>query len=208
VDMPPDAPTPVIRSPAPLPTALVVDLDTGFAELVRTHENLVYSVARRLSRRPEDAEDLAADTFLRAFRALSGYDAARIERLRLRPWLLTILRNTARNAARDATRRPEPPPGFEPVDEPAPGPGVEELVVRGHAEREWNELLGRLPERQRLAVLLRHVEGLPIGDVAEVLGCPEGTAKSHVSRGLTRLRALLTERGDLPATTTPEERVR
>lgn len=185
-----------------LPTALVVDLDTGFVELVREYENLVYSVARRLSRRAEDAEDLAADTFLRAFRALSGYDAARIHQLRLRPWLLTILRNTARNAARDAGRRPDPPPAFEPVEEPATGPSVEELVVAGQTGREWDALLRRLPERQRLAVLLRHVEGLPTAEVAEVLGCPEGTAKSHISRGLQTLRALLT------TTPTAEETVR
>lgn len=185
-----------------LPTALVVDLDTGFVELVREYENLVYSVARRLSRRAEDAEDLAADTFLRAFRALSGYDAARIHQLRLRPWLLTILRNTARNAARDAGRRPDPPPSFEPVEEPATGPSVEELVVAGQTGREWDALLRRLPERQRLAVLLRHVEGLPTAEVAQVLGCPEGTAKSHISRGLQTLRALLT------TTPTAEETVR
>jgi RNA polymerase sigma factor (sigma-70 family) len=178
--------------------ALVVDLDAGFAELMRVHQRLVYSVARRLTPRPEDAEDLAADTFLRAYRALCGYDAARIRALRLRPWLLTILRNTARNAARDASRRPGPPPGFEPADEPQAGPGVEELVVAGHTQREWNELLSRLPDRQRIAVLLRHVEGLPTGEVAEILGCPEGTAKSHISRGLSTLRSLLGEGGGRP----------
>jgi RNA polymerase sigma factor (sigma-70 family) len=180
--------------------ALAVDLDTGFADLVRVHQRLVYSVARRLTRRAEDAEDLAADALLRAYRALTGYDPARIRALRLRPWLLTVLRNTARNAARDASRRPQPPPEFEPTDEAATGPSVEELVVAGHTRREWNELLARLPDRQRIAVVLRHVEGLPISEVAEVLGCPEGTAKSHVSRGMTKLRALLADGHELPTT--------
>ena len=192
-----------------LRTALVVDLDAGFAEVVRVHQQLVYSVARRLTRRTEDAEDLAAEAFLRAYRAVSGYDAARIGALRLRPWLLTILRNTARNAARDASRRPEPPPSFEPAEQVEAGPSVEDLVVAGHTQREWNELLARLPDRQRIAVLLRHVEGLPIGEIAEVLGCPEGTAKSHISRGLATLRALLPGGSELPTTTvTSEEKVR
>jgi RNA polymerase sigma-70 factor (ECF subfamily) len=47
-----------------------------------------------------------------------------------------------------------------------------------------------------VAVVLRHVEDLPIREIAQILGCREGTAKSHVSRGLTRLRSLL---ADTPA---------
>ncbi|GAA5141832.1 RNA polymerase sigma factor [Pseudonocardia adelaidensis] len=178
--------------------ALVVDLDAGFADVVRVHERVVYSVALRLTRRREDAEDVAADAFLRAYRALRRFDAARIRVLRLRPWLLTILRNTARNAVRDAGRRPGPALVSEPVDGVAAGPSVEEQVEADHAQRAWGELLARLPETQRTAVVLRHVEDLQTGEVAEVLGCPEGTAKSHISRGLKKLRALLADDADGP----------
>jgi RNA polymerase sigma factor (sigma-70 family) len=172
---------------------LVVDLDRGFAEVVRCYERVVYSVAQRLTARPADAEDLAAEAFLRAFRALRGYDAARIRELRMRPWLLTILRNTARNAARDAARRPGPPPAFEPPECAVTGPSPEQRVESDLAQREWGVLLSTLPEAQRVAVVLRHVEDLPISEIAQILGCREGTAKSHVSRGLTRLRSLLTD---------------
>ena len=175
---------------------LIVDLDAGFAGMVRCHQRIVYSVALRLTAVPADAEDLSADTFLRAYRALRRYDAARIRQLRVRPWLLTILRNTARNAARDAARRPGPPPALEPPELAAEGPGVEQRVESELAQREWGLLLRRLPEAQRVAVVLRHVEDLPISEIAHVLGCREGTAKSHVARGLTRLRALL---ADTPA---------
>ena len=72
---------------------------------------------------------------------------------------------------------------------------MEQQVEQSLRQHEWARLLGRLPEAQRTAVVLRHVEGLPTSEIAEILGCPEGTAKSHVSRGLTRLRALLTESG-------------
>lgn len=174
-----------------LRAALVADLDAGFAEVVRAHERIVYSVALQLTRGRADAEDLAADAFLRAYRALRGYDAARIGGLRLRPWLLTIVRNTARNAARDATRRPAPPPGFEAAEERSAGPGTEEQAERGDDQRELAAALAQLPSAQRLAVVLRHVVDLPTREVAEILGCPEGTAKSHISRGLRRLRALL-----------------
>jgi RNA polymerase sigma-70 factor (ECF subfamily) len=170
---------------------LVLDLDSGFAEVMRRHERVVYSVALRLSASPADAEDVAAEAFLRAYRALRGYDASRVRELRIRPWLLTILRNTARNAARDAARRPGPPPPFEPPEPAGAGPSPEQQVEQELTQHEWARVLARLPEAQRAAVVLRHVEGLPIGEIAEILGCPDGTAKSHVSRGLATLRALL-----------------
>jgi RNA polymerase sigma-70 factor, ECF subfamily len=172
---------------------LIVDLDAGFGDVVRTHERIVYSVALRMSPTPADAEDVAAETFLRAYRALQDHDAVRIRGLRIRPWLLTILRNTARNAARDAGRRPGPPPAFAQAEPVSSHPSVEQQVEQDLTQREWAGLLSRLPEAQRTAVVLRHVEGVPTSEIAEILGCPEGTAKSHVSRGLRRLRALLSE---------------
>lgn len=179
---------------ATLRARLADDLDAGFAELVGAHQAVVYSVARQMSR---DPEDLAAETFLRAYRALRGYDRDRLGTLRLRPWLLTILRNTARNAVRDLARRPDPPPSFETAEEPDGGPSVERRAESADTQRELGELLAQLPEVQRTAVLLRHVVGLGTAEVAEVLGCPEGTAKSHVSRGLRRLRPLAENRPGL-----------
>jgi RNA polymerase sigma factor (sigma-70 family) len=194
VDVPETVQTPAVEmAEEHLRLALVVDLDEGFAEVVRRHGRVVYSVALRLTTTPADAEDLAADAFLRAYRALRGYDAARIRELRVRPWLLTILRNTARNAARDAARRPGPPPAFEPPELAVAGPGPEQRVESELAQREWGLLLRELPEAQRVAVVLRHVEDLPISEIAQILGCREGTAKSHVSRGLARLRTLLAD---------------
>jgi RNA polymerase sigma factor (sigma-70 family) len=179
-----------------LQQALVADLDSGFVGVVHAYEQVVYSVALRLSRRPADAEDLAAEAFLHAYRALRNYDAERISSLALRPWLLTILRNIIRNAARDAARRPGPPSAFEPAEQPTTAPSVEQQVEQRDVARELGAVLGALPEIQRTAVVLRHVVGLSTSEVAEVLGCPDGTAKSHISRGLRRLRALLTEQSD------------
>jgi RNA polymerase sigma-70 factor, ECF subfamily len=187
----------VDEAQARLRLRLVLDLDAGFAEVMREHERVVYSVALRLSTSPADAEDVAAEAFLRAYRALRGYDASRIRGLRIRPWLLTILRNTARNAARDAARRPGPPPAFEPPEPAGAGPSAEQQVEQELAQHEWARVLGRLPEAQRAAVVLRHVEGLPISEIAEILGCPDGTAKSHVSRGLATLRTLLSRPSDI-----------
>jgi RNA polymerase sigma factor (sigma-70 family) len=182
-----------------LPHDLVADLDVGFAELVRAHGDLVFSVARNLTHGAADAEDLAADTLLRAYRALQGYSAQRIRELSVRPWLMTILRNAARNRARDAARRPAPPPMSEPSDESDSAAGPAEQAERSETRRELGCALAELPEVQRTAVVLRHVVGLPTGEVAQVLGCKDGTAKSHISRGLQRLRALLTETVTVPS---------
>ncbi|MEJ2887651.1 RNA polymerase sigma factor [Actinomycetospora aeridis] len=175
-----------------LRTALVEDLDAGFEAVVRTHGDVVHAVARRTADRPADAEDLAAEAFLRAYRALRGYDAARIERLDLRPWLLTILLNTARNDRRDAARRPRTDGAADPPDRASPAPGPAERAEATDLGDRLAALLAELPVAQRTAVVLRHVVDLPVAEVASVLACSDGTARSHAARGLAALRSRLT----------------
>jgi RNA polymerase sigma factor (sigma-70 family) len=170
-------------------TRMAEDLDAGFADLVRCYERVVYSVAFRVSG-THDAEDLAAESFLRAYRALSRYDRERILALQPRPWLLTIVLNTWRNSVRESSRRPSQVPLNE-VAEPSGGaPNPEDAAQRAETRRDLAAILAELPTTQRVAVVLRHVTGLPMAEVAIVLDCPEGTAKSHVSRGLRKLRTL------------------
>ena len=174
--------------------ALARDLDDGFAELVRTYQGLVYAVALRTTGHRADAEDLAAEALLRAYRSLADHDHAWLRTLAPRPWLLTIVVNVRRNQVRDAARRPRTD-GAPPPEQPVPGPSVEEHAEHREATEHLAGLLARLPETQRTAVVLRHVTDLPLVEVAEVLGCPVGTAKSHVSRGLARLRTLVDDPG-------------
>jgi RNA polymerase sigma-70 factor (ECF subfamily) len=186
-------------------TRMAEDLDTGFVDLVRAYERVVYSVALRVSG-PHDAEDLAAESFLRAYRALLRYDRERILALQPRPWLLTIVLNTWRNSVRESSRRPSQVPLSEAIERPGGEPSLEDAVQRAETRRDLAAMVAKLPTPQRVAVVLRHVTGLPIAEVAAVLGCPEGTAKSHVSRGLRRLRSLCQGRQfgeaalDVPAT--------
>ena len=174
--------------------ALARDLDDGFGELVRTYQGLVYAVALRTTGHRADAEDLAAEALLRAYRSLADHDTAWLAALTPRPWLLTIVVNVRRNQVRDAARRPRTDGATLP-DSPVPGPSVEERAEHREVTEHLAGLLARLPETQRTAVVLRHVTDLPLVEVAEVLGCPVGTAKSHVSRGLARLRALTDDTG-------------
>lgn len=170
--------------------ALARDLDEGFAALYEAYRDAVFSVALRLCGRWAEAEDLSAEAFLRAYRALCGYERERIAALRPRAWLLAILTNVWRNGLRSAARRPAAGPIEDAPDPPDPGEGVEDAAARRETGRELAVLLARLPHDQRAAVVLRHVVDLPVAEVAAVLGMPEGTVKSHVSRGLARLRAL------------------
>lgn len=169
---------------------LAEDLDAGFVALFDGYRHVVFSTALRLCGRWADAEDLTAEAFLRAYRALAGYDADRIAALQVRAWLLTILTNLWRNSARSAARHPPPAP-LEHAHEPAdPRESAEQIAERHETGRELAALLSELPEDQRLAVVLRHVADLPIAEIATVLGSPQGTVKSHISRGLGRLRLL------------------
>ncbi len=169
---------------------LAGDLDAAYAAFVRAHGGAVYSAALRLSGSRADADDIAQETFVRAYRALRRFDAERVRALQARPWLLTITVNLWRNRVRSAARRPATVPaapgGAEAAD-PAPGP--EEAAVSSEASSALVQLLAALPERHRVPVVLRHVVGLSYPEVAAVLGCPVGTAKANVARGLERLRA-------------------
>src|SRR5215211_274761 len=88
-----------------LPDRLARDLDGAFEELVRGHERLVFGLALRVVGDRADAEEVAQDTFERAYHALAGYEAGRVAAMRLRPWLARIALNLARNRL----RRPAPP---------------------------------------------------------------------------------------------------
>lgn len=175
---------------------LCLDLDAAFAEVVRDHERAVFTTALRVSGRAADAQDLAAETFLRAYSALRGYGPGRIRGLRMRPWLITICLNHWRNQLRRASRRPRPEPLSETLADAESTPlqeGPEEGAARSDDRQRLASLLQELAPNQRVAVVLRHVVGLSYAEVAEVLRCPQGTAKSHVSRGVDRLRTLADE---------------
>ena len=177
-----------------LPARLARDLDGSFEALVVAHQRLVFGLALRVVGDRADAEEVAQDTFVRAYHALAGYEAERVAAMRLRPWLAQIALNLARNRVR---RRPPPHRPLEdgdgqPVPVAAPATSQPDQLAERRQERELLvELLAGLPRGGREAVVLRHVEGLPYAEVAEVLGRPVGTVKTHVHRGVRQLRERL-----------------
>jgi len=183
---------------AALTAALARDLDGAFESLVLAHQDRLFTIAWRIGGDRHDAEELVQDCFIRAYRALGTYPAARIRELRLRGWLTTILLNAGRNRAR-IHRVPTTELAFEPGAEPASDP-----LARRDERETWARLLAALSPAQRAAVVLRHVDGLSYAEIAEATGRPEGTVKAHVHRGLAALRTALLaaerrEREEIPA---------
>lgn len=184
---------------------LADDLADGFEALALAYAGRLYAFALRLGASREDAEEIAQDTLVRAYRALAGYDAARRRELRPRAWLFAIALNVQRNRVR-GKRLPTVP--LDPTDgddngesrsaarEPAADPreAPEALAEAGETRRELAAALLTLPARLREAVVLRHVQGLSYIEAAAALGVPVGTVKAQVHRGTRLLRAALEAR--------------
>jgi RNA polymerase sigma factor (sigma-70 family) len=187
--------------PAPLSRLLAEDVDAAFERIVREHAAAVLTLARRISGAAGD--DVAQDALTRALRALRAMAAEDVAALQVRPWLLTITRNTAYNHHR--TRRRRPQVVGEPTTEVvSAGERPDAAAERHETGDDLRAALDRLPPAQRDAIVLRHVLDVSSKEAAEILGWNENTLKSHLARGLRRLRQEL-ERTD-PSRLEPEER--
>ncbi|MBB6033748.1 RNA polymerase sigma factor [Phytomonospora endophytica] len=190
--------------PSHLITALGDDLDHGFTALYDAYRTPVFTTALRATGSWTDAEDFTAETFLRAYRSLISDNPPPLDTLRPRAWLLTILLNTVRNDRRTKARKPPPTD----IDNTPERPDTTQDPARAAELHETNRdlatRLATLTAKQRDAVILRHVLDLPIEEIAVILDCAEGTAKSHISRGLTALRKQATTGDTPPATATPD----
>lgn len=181
-----------------LACALADDLERAFEELACAWSNRLYAFALRMTGRERDAEELAEETLVRAWRALSEYSPERRRALRLRPWLFQIAANLARNRARDARRvvtlslddeTSETASALaERLADGDPLGTPEEALAAAQRQATLAALMLTLPDAQRIAVILRHIEGMCYAQIAETTGEPIGTVKSHVNRGVARLR--------------------
>ena len=158
----------------------------AFGELFRRHRDRMWAVALRTTRNPELAADCVQDAFISAFRRAGSYrgDAA----------VTTWLHRIVVNACLDRLRRDKPT---------SPLPERELADTRdAHASvdvrLDVREALERLPEGQRLALVLVDMHGLSVLEAAMVLEVAEGTVKSRCSRGREAMAAMLRERSGQP----------
>jgi RNA polymerase sigma-70 factor (ECF subfamily) len=175
----------VVQSPE---RELVIAAQRGereaFAQLVQMHERRAYAVARAITGSHEDAEDAVQDGFLHAYRALA----------RFRPdqafgaWLHRIVANAALDIGRRRKVR-DTDPLHEGIAHPFHDP-----ALGGELRQRLLAALRELSQRQRAVIVLHDVEGFTHGEIGQLLGIPEGTARSDLHHARVALRDKL---GDL-----------
>lgn len=170
---------------------------TAFEQIVRRYQRPVLGLIARMVGDRALAEDLAQDTFVKAFRNLRRFDPTR----RLSSWLFRIAHNTTLDALRRV--KPElveldaasPLEGGNDPPAPATLDGVEQAAL-GAA---LNQALQALRPGYRAAIALRYDEGLPFDEIGQVLGVPEVTARSYVHRARKELARALAAAGWAPS---------
>ena len=153
----------------------------AFAALVRLHQRRAYAVARAIVLTHEDAEDAVQEGFLHAYRALARF----IPDQAFGAWLHRIVAN----AALDITRRKKVRDADTLADtmaSPFRDPGESDEL-----RRRLDEALATLGERQRSVIVLHDVEGFRHAEIGQILGIPEGTARSDLHHARARLRQAL-----------------
>jgi len=167
----------------------------SFEREVLPHLDSIYSMALRLARNREDANDLLQDTVLRAYRFFHQFTPG----TNCRAWVLTILFNNFRNGYRKRGREQVSPSEAEFTERleaeslaaDQAGSDPESLAFANVMAPELTAALDSIPEEFRTALLLTDVEELSYREVSELVGVPVGTVKSRVSRGRSLLRGAL-----------------
>ncbi len=166
----------------------------AFSVLVKRYQDRIYSAALNYVSSPEDAVDIAQETFVKAYSKLRTFDSASA----FYTWLYRIAINTAIDHLRKRKSRPADSLdddkfteiGFEPeTKDPTSDP--ERVLARNEQARMLRQAISSLSEKLRSVVVLHDVEGLSQEEVAEILKVPVGTVKSRVSRARAELRYLL-----------------
>lgn len=182
-----------------------------FEQEVIKYIDLLFSVALRLTRSKEDAEDLTQTTLVKAFRFYRQFEAG----TNIKAWLLTILRNTFINDYRKRAKEPSKVEllGNEPAKSSAPDPNVPGIEAKFKNREHLLELLDApvrkaldsLPPEFRDAVIMADLQDMPYKEIAMVMNCPIGTVMSRLFRGRKLIKEYL-EKGESPSS--PREKRR
>jgi RNA polymerase sigma-70 factor (ECF subfamily) len=188
------------ESPRPQRTGVPTEERESFFEReVMQHLDALYRTALRMTRNPQDAEDLVQETMLRAFRFLDRFEPG----TNLRAWLFKILTNTYINRYRKASSEPrvdslddsEELSLYRYLDSEAASRGgsVEAQVLDRFAEQDIKTAIEALPPQYRITVLLADVEGFSYNDIAEITNVKKGTVMSRLFRGRRLLQKALVD---------------
>ena len=161
-----------------------VSAPIDFAEMVREHQHMVFSLALHFLRDRESAEEVAQDVFLHLHQKLNELESAD----HVKFWL----RRVATHRCIDESRRRKLRPNcnLEDIPEPAAHRAQSDFLLRDQLGR----LIAALPERARMMVLLRYQEDMDPAEIAEVAGVPLSTVKSLLHRSINTLRTKMERR--------------
>jgi RNA polymerase sigma-70 factor (ECF subfamily) len=158
---------------------------SGFERLMRRYERMVLVTALRLAGNLPDAQDVSQEVFLKLYRNLG-----KLEEDALTTWLYRVTVNACYDLRRRRGRRPE-----SPVEEAgqlaAAGDDPQQALTEAERRRVLELSLRMLPEKERAAIVLRDLEGLPTPEVARVLGSSEATVRSQISKGRVKMRGFV-----------------
>jgi RNA polymerase sigma-70 factor (ECF subfamily) len=156
----------------------------AFGQLVTLYQGAVFNVTFRLTGNRQEAEDVAQQAFVKAYRALNRFDRERP----LGPWLYRIATNTALNWIK--RRRPEATLVEEELL-PDPAPGPEAQLIAAEKSARLRAAIAALPPHYRAAIELRHFQGLSYREMSKALDAPLSDVKSWLFRARRRLQRVL-----------------
>lgn len=159
-----------------------------FEELVRRYQRLVASVAYKMGIRDADLDDMVSEVLLKAYRNLHRYRPEHA----FSTWLYRLTSNRVLDELRARRRSGR----SEPLDDrhADPGPPTDRGVEDADRARAVAAALGQLPDDYRAPLVLLHMEGRKVSEIAYALGLPEGTVKTRLARGRERMRQILERR--------------
>ncbi|MBR1781282.1 MAG: sigma-70 family RNA polymerase sigma factor [Oscillospiraceae bacterium] len=166
----------------------------AFRALVERYQAQVYTLARRMVSSPQDAEDVAQEAFLNAWRGLPRFrmDA------KFSTWLYRLTVNAASDLLRRRQRTQETPLDDEDsaLQLPDPAPGPEEQAQQRQRRAALQQGINALSENHRKILLLRVVSDLDYAQIGEILELSPGTVKSRLARARIELRKILRQQGN------------
>lgn len=165
------------------------DLD-AYGALIQEHQASVFNVCYRITGNRQEAEDLTQEAFIRAFRKLSRYDPSRP----FGPWMRKLAANLCYNHLKKAGLQRVPLEDEKDQHQGNPSSNPENLLEMSQEHRVLYQALWKLPDNQRIALELRHFQGLSYQDMAETLNLPLNTVRSHLYRGRQKLGEILKEK--------------
>lgn len=157
----------------------------AFGELIQRYKGMVFTIVYRILGNPSEAEDVAQDVFIRAYKALPRFR----KEAKFSTWLYRICYNLCITMSKKQKRDAHPPCGMSGNQN-----SVEVAYERKEIQEKVRSLISELPPIYSSAIILRHIQGLSYKEIAEILGQPLGTTKSTILRGREMLKKLALEK--------------